>query len=207
MSKSIWITIAVGMVAIGSLALAQRPGRPGASRSTIADDTVDRMLDMDANKDGKLTREEVTDERLHRLFDRADADKDGFVTKDELTALVAKEQAKTRFGRGGPGGPPGGGPGGFMMGPPRPGEILPPPLRQRLRFSAEQMKQLDALQKDVDARLEKLLSAEQKAVLKDLRERGPRGFGPPGRFGPGRGPGPGGPPPDGPPPDGEPPAD
>ena len=46
------------------------------------------MMAFDKDKDGKLTKAEVSDERLHRLFDRADADKDGFVTKQELTALA-----------------------------------------------------------------------------------------------------------------------
>ena len=81
------------------------------------------MMAFDKNGDGKLTKSEVTDERLHRLFDRADADKDGSVTKAELTALEAKESGSFRGGPGGFGPP--GGPGGPMMAPPRPGEILP----------------------------------------------------------------------------------
>ncbi len=47
------------------------------------------MMEFDKDKDGKLTRAEVTDERLIRLFNRADADKDGTVTREELTALAA----------------------------------------------------------------------------------------------------------------------
>ena len=42
------------------------------------------------------------------------------------------------------------------------------------------------LQQDVDAKLDKILTSEQKTQLKELRERGPGGRG--GR-GPGRGPG------------------
>ena len=90
---------------------------------------------FDENKDGKLTKAEVTDERLHRLFDRADANHDGVVTKQELTAL-AGPRAGRRPGRlrrsGGPGGGSGrsGGPGGpVRLGPPRPGQILPAMLR------------------------------------------------------------------------------
>ena len=88
-------------------------GRPDA------DDLVARMMAFDKDKDGKLTKAEVTDERLLRLFDRADADKDGIVTKEELTALAAREPAerpRRPGGFGGPGGSgrrPGGGPGGF----------------------------------------------------------------------------------------------
>src|SRR5208337_1159183 len=68
---------------------------------------VTRMMAFNKKKDGKLTKDEVTDERLHRLFDRADANKDGSVTKAELTALEAKESGSFRGGPGGFG-PPGG---------------------------------------------------------------------------------------------------
>jgi hypothetical protein len=162
------------------------------------------MMEFDKGKDGKLTLSEVTDERLHRLVERADADKDGFGTKDELTALAAREQATDRGGR--PGfGPPGGGPDRPRMGmggPPRPGEILPAMMRQRLNLTASQEKQLAELQKEVDAKLAKILTVEQRDQLKTMRERGPRGFGPPGgpggrQRGGGRPPGRGGPPGDG----------
>jgi hypothetical protein len=184
-----------------AVAFAQPPGASQGPRSKADDvtDLVTKMMAFDANKDGKLTRAEVTDERLHRLFDRADADKDGTVTKADLTALGEKEYVEAR---GGPGfGPPGGGPGfgppgapgGFMMGFPRPGEILPRMLQQRLQLTAEQRTSLEALQKEVDAKLEKILNDEQRQQLKEMRERGPGGFGPPGRGGrPGGGPPPGG---------------
>jgi hypothetical protein len=79
-----------------------------------------------------------------------------------------------------------------MMGPPRPGEVLPPMLQQILKLSAEQKKQLDVLQKDVDAKLEALLNDDQKAQLKEMRERRPGGFGRPGGPGPRGGGRPGG---------------
>jgi hypothetical protein len=174
-----------------SFAVAQRPGGQGAvAKSAQADELVARMMAFDKDKDGKLSKAELTDERLHRLFDRADTNKDGTVTKEELAALAEREPANDRGGP--PGfGPPGGGPGGFM-GPPRPGEILPPMLQQRLRLTAEQKTQLEDLQKDVDARLEKILNDDQWKQLKEMRERGPGGFGPPRG---GRPPGGGGPPP------------
>ncbi|HEY1860829.1 MAG TPA: hypothetical protein VGG61_10770, partial [Gemmataceae bacterium] len=157
-------------------------------------------------KDGKLTKDEVTDERLHRLFDMADANKDGVVTKEELIALAAKLDEE--FGRGGgfdgpggrgPGGPggPGGGPGGPPGGPggggprgpggpggaPQPGQVLPPFLQDSLKLTADQKKQVEDLQKDVDSRLAKILTDDQKKQLKEMRDRGPDrgpgGFGPP----------------------------
>jgi hypothetical protein len=185
------MTLIGGLVIGSSLALAQRPGGPGGGpRGGNPDDFVARMMEFDKDKDGKLTRDEVTDERLTRLFDRADANKDGTVTKEELTALATREQANDRGGPGGFG-PPGGGPPGFGppgFGPPRPGVILPPMLQQRLNLSTEQKAQIEALQKEVDAKLEKILNDEQRTQLKEMRERGPGGFGPP----------PGGPPPGGP---------
>jgi hypothetical protein len=75
-------------------------------------------------------------------------------------------------------------------GPPKTGDIMPTFLRDMIKMTNEQRKELDVIQKEVDAKLDKLLSAEQK---KQLKEMPAFFFGPPG--GPG---GPGGPPPGGP---------
>ncbi len=188
------VSAIAGLAIAATIATAQRPegGRgPNSNASSGADDLASRMMAFDANKDGKLTEGEITDARLLRLFQRADADKDGVVTNDELNALAAKERANDRFGRGGPGGfgpgGPGGGPGGFMGPPPRPGEILPMMVQNRLRLTPDQKKEIDALQKEVDSKLEKILNDEQKKMLEEMRRRGPGG--------PPRGGRPGGPPP------------
>jgi len=93
-------------------------------------------------------------------------------------------------GMGGPGGPV-----GFVARMPQPGAILPAPLHDMLSLTGEQKRQLAELQKETDARIEKILNPDQRAQLKRLREDvggGPGDFGPgPGGFGPGRG-GPGG---------------
>ncbi len=195
MRKLTALLLAGGCLIAASVTLAQNTG--------IADALVTRMMAYDKDGDGKLTKSEVTDERLQRLFVRADADKDGTVTKAELTALATKDAAS--FGGPGGFGPPGGpggfgppgGPGGPMMGPPRPGEILPSFVRRALDLTAEQKAQLDELQKDVDTRLAKILTDSQKKTLTQMRRRGPGGPGGPGGFGPPGGPGrgPGGPPP------------
>src|SRR2546423_11058023 len=113
---------AVIAVALLSQAAAQPPDRkPDEGRDKGKKDfsnhpIVTRLMAFDKNKDGKLTREEVTDERLLRMFDRADTNKDGVVTKEELIALAEKLDAESGRGddRGGPGGrgPGGRGPGG-----------------------------------------------------------------------------------------------
>jgi hypothetical protein len=203
----ILMTCAVSFLSV--MAVAQRQGRREGPISTSADarDLISRMMAFDKSQDGKLTRDEVTDERLIRLFERADADMNGVVNEDELKALAQREHADEGggppgFGPGGP--PPGFGRGGPLIGMPRPGEILPPFVRQRLNLSAKQQKQLTALQKKVDDELAKILTTAQKKQLAEMRSRSPGGFGPPGGLPPG---GPGGPPPGGPPPDGPPPGD
>jgi hypothetical protein len=100
------------------------------------------------------------------------------------------------------GGPGFGGPGLFMR-LPSPGEILPAPLQEVLRLTDQQKKDLEVLQKDVNAKLDKLLTEEQRKQFKEMRERGPGGpmafqFGPGGPPGPPPGGFPGGPPPGGP---------
>jgi hypothetical protein len=198
-----------------TVAFAQAPDapRPGARRDRARRDGapaspeqeagfVSRMMQYDKNGDGKLQKDEVSDERITRLFVRCDADQDGVVTEEELVALERKEQET--YGRGGgfggpggPGGPPGGfggapgrGPGGRAplgggMGfGPRPGEVLPPRLREELRLSAEQEEQIVALQKDVDEKLKSILTEEQHKRIAAMQEAGPGRGGPPGAGGP-----------------------
>lgn len=201
-------TLAAVSLLIGTLLLAataataQRP-KGDEPPSKGPDDFTARMLKFDANKDGKVAEEEVTDSRLTRLFTRADADKDGVLTKEEMTAFATREQPKRGFGGPGGGGPGGsggfggpGGPGGGrgmmgMGGPPRIGEVLPRMFQMRLGLDDAQKKKVAELQKDVDEKLNKILTTEQAAQLKEMRQRGPGGpGGPGGRGGPG---GPGGP--------------
>jgi hypothetical protein len=168
----------------------QGPGGPfggrSVSKSADIDDLVSKMMAFDADKDGTLTKAEVTDTRLVSLFNRADADKDGKVTKAELTALGDKEYVAGGGGFGGGPGGPGGGPGGPPMS--RPGEVIPPMLMGFLKLTDAQKSEMAALQKDVDARLDKILNDEQKSLLKQMSQRGPGGRGR-GPGGPGGGPG------------------
>jgi hypothetical protein len=61
-----------------------------------------------------------------------------------------------------------------LTGPPRAGQILSGSLQERLKLTAEQKKQLEAIQKEVDAKLDKLLTEEQKKELKEMGDRGGR---------------------------------
>jgi outer membrane protein assembly factor BamB len=98
------------------------------------------------------------------------------------TAVADKQQKPTGgFGFGGAGGlgrgAPGGRPnfGGFMQ----PGLVLSPFLQNRLNLTDQQKKQLEALQKQVDGKLDRLLSEEQKKQIADMRQNiGRRSRGP-----------------------------
>jgi outer membrane protein assembly factor BamB len=120
-----------------------------------------------------------------------------FVTT-AVTDNQRKPPADGGFGGGfpsGPGGFPGGpgrggfgAPGGFGGFAP-PGQLLPPFVQDRINLTPEQKKQLEALQKEVDGKLDKILTDEQRKQYKEMRE-GLRGGGPGGRggrggFGPG----------------------
>lgn len=188
------------------------PGGQGGQGGNSVEAAVTRLMAYDVNKDGKLSKDEVTDTRLQSLFQRADADHDGIVTKQELTALFTKEAEATRGGPGGPGGRGPGGPGGPGAGPggpggppdgpggpggpggrgpggPQPGQVLPPFLQDELNLTEAQRRDLQDLQKDVDTRLAKILTAEQMQQLRQMRGRGPGGPGgaPGGPGGPGGG--------------------
>jgi hypothetical protein len=231
-----------------------QPGPPpdrqnrGGAQAPGVEALVERLMTFDANKDGSLAKSEVTDERLHSLFDRADANHDGAATKAELKELLTKESdALAQTGRRGPmGGPDGGpmgpggppprdgfdgpprdgergrgpmgqGPGRGQFGPggqgdqgrgpggdargqrPRPGQVLPAGVQERLGLSDEQRRKVNALQEIVDTQLESILTPEQKKMLSDFGQQqggprgegnfgGPRGEGPPrGEGGPQRG--------------------
>jgi hypothetical protein len=150
-----------------------QPG--GKSRTETVDEFIAKVMAFNKAKDGKLTKEELSDKRLHALFDRADANKDGVVTRAELEALFARE--KLEGGGFGPGGDKGFGPDkkGFKGKGPQPGVILPGFLQDILNLTDAQRKQVADLQKEVDGKLDKILTDDQRAQLRAMRDKGPKG--------------------------------
>jgi hypothetical protein len=189
-SLASWTAGLIVTIGVAGTALAQ-PGRPGRGQGGDAnsvDSAVKKMMSLDTDGDGQLTLTEVTDQRLQPLLKRADANNDGTVTKEELIAQITKESANSqRPGAGaGPGGGPGGGPGPGGRGPggpPQPGQVLPPFLQDELQLTEAQRRDLQDLQKDVDARLSKILTSDQQQQLRQMQSRGPGG---PGAGGPPR---------------------
>jgi hypothetical protein len=102
--------------------------------------------------------------------------------------LTAQDNNPPPDGQGPP--PREGGPGGAG----RPGfHLLPPRAQEQLNLTADQQKQLAALEAEVKAKMEKILTPEQLQQLKKMRppqgQGGPGGQGGPAMRGQGRGPG------------------
>ena len=93
------VGVLAATIAFVTTLYAQPPNRPeeGRGRGASSGDAttyVRRMMTFDANQDGQLTKDEVTDSRLLSLFARIDSNSDGIVTKEELTSDFQKESAK-----------------------------------------------------------------------------------------------------------------
>jgi len=100
MNKRIAILCACGLAVAVTAAVAprltsaqSRQPRPERERGGPDYDPVARLLAFDKNADGKVTRAELTDERLQALFERADTDRDGALTRAEIERAFARAEA------------------------------------------------------------------------------------------------------------------
>jgi hypothetical protein len=114
---------------------------------------IQQLMSLDANSDGALTPDEVTDPRLQAMLTQADTNADGAVTLAELTAMNSS-------------GPQGG--------PPRPCEVMPGLIQDQLQLTDTQRQQIVALQAQVDIQLAQILTTQQMQQL----AAGPPGGGP-----------------------------
>jgi Ca2+-binding EF-hand superfamily protein len=119
---------AVALLAIAGATFAQEPGRgprperpdrnADVTRAQVIERTDRAFARLDANNDGRFTREEATamragrrEQRMTRMFDRLDLDHNGSITREEMAQ--AHRQGPRGRGPGAEGGPPhAGGPGG-----------------------------------------------------------------------------------------------
>ena len=86
MKKTIALTM-TAVTCLGGFAMAQPPG---------GDEGLQRMMSLDKNDDGALSKDEVP-ERLLGLFSRADKDEDGQLTREEI---IADRNSRERDGEG-----------------------------------------------------------------------------------------------------------
>ncbi len=102
--------IAGALMTTSALAQGGREGGPPpGERPFDVNAIIDRMMENDANGDGKLARDEMPGRFVEQMFPVADADQDGFLTREELkTYFESRPRGGAGFGqpRGGEGGPP-----------------------------------------------------------------------------------------------------
>ena len=156
------------------------PGRAMDSSGSRSSEMVDRMMGMDRNGDGKLSKSEVG-ERMQGLITRADRDKDGFVTREELVGMsggrgVDPRGVDPRGGdpRGGEreAGRQGGDPGEFFArmfeqrDKNEDGKLSPDEMPEQMRGRLEQ------IDTDKDGSVSR---KEMESMMSRLRQRGPQG--------------------------------
>ena len=74
-------------------------GPGGFGGGAGGEEMVNRLMEYDTDKDGKLNAEDLP-ERMRNIITRSDANKDGVVTREELLALSRQEGGMRREGRG-----------------------------------------------------------------------------------------------------------
>ncbi|MFO0909181.1 MAG: hypothetical protein U0794_12665 [Isosphaeraceae bacterium] len=185
--------------------------RDGSLSAEEIKNAAEALLTLDRNNDGKLDRSELDpagqdgpprDRPEGRPGLRGPGGPpEGFEPQPPGGPLGpgrrgVRGQGPPREGPGGPGGPPprrdldgrlGGSdrPGAPPReGRPEVGRFFPPGAAEALNLSEKQAKQIAELENDVRAKLETILTAEQKRELQTILERGPGGgpggFAPPG---------------------------
>jgi len=83
----------------GDRRIDESESRPAAP-PTVSDELTTTLMGFDANKDGRLTRDEVP-ERFQGLFERADANKDGVLAAAEIRQSAAQQDQSSPSTRGG----------------------------------------------------------------------------------------------------------
>lgn len=150
---------------------------------TIASDFADK-----AKASGEKVREAFQSQDKDKIREtlqglRADAEKLRTDALGKVEALLTADQKKVldevKNQRGGPGGPGG----AFGGGRGAPGQVLSPGLQERLGLSAEQKKKIEDLQKDIDTKINSILTDDQRKQFDELK----KGGGPGGNPGQGKG--------------------
>lgn len=73
----------------------QGRGKRGGERGGKRGERREAIRDMDADQDGKISKEEAKG-RILENFDAIDADADGFLTKEELHAFAEAKRAERK---------------------------------------------------------------------------------------------------------------
>lgn len=77
-----------------------RPQQGRGNRGGNPEMIADRMMQADANGDGKISKDEASGGNAQRIFNQADSDGDGFVTRVEIMTFVQSRAGNRGGGRG-----------------------------------------------------------------------------------------------------------
>lgn len=98
------VLAAAALSALATSALAQQQGRPGGRQggAPSTEQFIARMMERDANGDGKLSRSELEGPFADRLFESGDANGDGVLDATELKSAAESFMAQRGTGQGRP---------------------------------------------------------------------------------------------------------
>lgn len=89
------LSAAAALFAMAAQAQTAEPALPASAPQYSAQDLERAFNFMDANKDGKISREEAASFRnVAKHFDEADTDKDGALSKDEFANAMNRAKPK-----------------------------------------------------------------------------------------------------------------
>jgi hypothetical protein len=169
-------------------------GFPGMNTELISAKGLERLAFSKEQKTGfdkinddfRKTQKDLSNKMLEAMKSDPASARESFeairkLRPDYLTkveALLTDEQ-KTSFQeirREAPAGGFGPGPGPdvrppFLGGPPRSGQFLPVDVQQRLKLSDDQRKQINDLQKELEAKILKVLTEEQRRQFEEMRKQ------------------------------------
>jgi soluble cytochrome b562 len=77
-----------------------RPQQGRGNRGGNPEMIADRMMQADADGDGKVSKAEASGGNAQRMFDQADADGDGFITRVEIITFIQSRSGNRGGGRG-----------------------------------------------------------------------------------------------------------
>jgi len=93
-------SLALALTCTGALVMAQSAGNRASGQPPRGGFSPDRLLESDADGDGRLSRDELPQRLADRMFDQADTNKDGYLDKKEIEAFFESRGAGRRGGQG-----------------------------------------------------------------------------------------------------------
>ncbi|MFK7885170.1 MAG: hypothetical protein AB8F26_13425 [Phycisphaerales bacterium] len=98
-TRSITAALTLTILAGGAAIAFAQPERPMSGTERRLQAQVDRMMNMDQDGNGEISREEMPARLAERMFDAADTDENGSLTREEITAHLSERAGGREGGR------------------------------------------------------------------------------------------------------------